>query len=70
MTDSVSPQVCPAEEAVREIIPEQCADVMAAEARLLPGTQHVRRFSLKHARQQGAILGHMDRLGMLQARAA
>jgi hypothetical protein len=29
----------------------------------------VRPFSLKHARQQGAILGHAQRLGLLQARA-
>ena len=51
-----------------ELMPEECAALISAGPRHLPGTNHVRPYSLKHARQQGAILGHLQRLGLLQAR--
>ena len=57
-----------ADEAVWELMPAECAALISAGPRHLPGRNHVRPYSLKHARQQGAILGHLQRLGLLQAR--
>ena len=49
-----------------EIIPVECQDLLEGGQRALPRTDHVRPFTLKHARQQAAILGQLQAHGLLQ----
>ncbi len=54
-------------EDANELIPVECQDLLEGGLRTLPGTDHVRPFVLKHARQQAAILGRLQEQGLLQA---
>ena len=53
-------------EEARELIPPECQGLLEEGLRTLPGTDHVRPFVLKHARQQAAILGQLQARGLLQ----
>ena len=53
-------------EDARELIPAECQELLEDGLRTLPGTDHVRPFVLKHARQQAAILGQLQAVGLLQ----
>ncbi len=53
-------------EDANEVIPVKCRDLLEGGLRTLPGTDHVRPFVLKHARQQAAILGQLQEQGLLQ----
>ena len=54
-----------------EAIPRECFSILETPAgQKLPTTQHVKAFTIKHARQQAAILGQMQQAGLLQARPA
>ena len=44
----------------------ECRDLLEGGLRTLPGSDHVRPFVLKHARQQAAILGQLQEQGLLQ----
>ena len=59
-------QVCSSAGAQREIIPAVCQPLLDGRSHPLPGTDHVRPFALKHARQQAAILGQLQAHGLLQ----
>lgn len=49
-----------------EVIPTECQGLLSTRERPLPGTDHVRPFALKHARQQAAILGQLQAHGLLK----
>ncbi|KAK9901520.1 hypothetical protein WJX75_000124 [Coccomyxa subellipsoidea] len=60
-------QVCKTTGGAAEAIPRECFSILETPAgQKLPTTQHVKAFTIKHARQQAAILGQMQQAGLLQ----